>query len=106
MVIYDDMQTSEKIKIYDRGVAVAVDAAATRDRMISYRIGDMSAPAISAKEALLTEIEHFVSCIETGSKPITDGACGLRVIEMLTAASRSSQLRGQPIEITPLRKAS
>jgi hypothetical protein len=66
----------------------------------------MSAPAISAKEALLTETEHFVSCIESGDRPITDGTCGVRVIEMLTAASRSSQLRGQPVEITLLRKAS
>jgi predicted dehydrogenase len=106
MVIYDDMQTSEKIKIYDRGVAVSNDAEAARDRLISYRIGDMSAPAISAKEALLTETEHFVSCIETGAAPMTDCTCGLRVDEMLAAASRSSQLRGQPIEIAPLRKAS
>ncbi|HEY4203102.1 MAG TPA: Gfo/Idh/MocA family oxidoreductase [Devosiaceae bacterium] len=106
MVIYDDMQTSEKIKIYDRGVAVANDPSVAHDRMISYRIGDMSAPAISAKEALLTETEHFVRCIETGARPITDGESGLRIVEMLAAATRSTQLRGQPIEIAGLRKAS
>jgi predicted dehydrogenase len=66
----------------------------------------MSAPAISAKEALLTEIEHFVDCIEAGTRPITDGASGLRVIELLEAATASTQLRGQPIELGGLRKAS
>ncbi len=106
MVIYDDMQTSEKIKIYDRGIALVDDPNLARERMISYRTGDMSAPAISAKEALLTEIEHFVDCIQTGARPITDGASGLRVIEMLAAATCSTQLRGAPIEIGGLRKAS
>lgn len=106
MVIYDDMQMSEKVKIYDRGVALGDASALDHERMISYRLGAMWAPAISAKEALLTEIQEFVLCIETGARPTTDGLSGLRVIEMLTAATRSSRMRGQPVELGDLRQVS
>jgi predicted dehydrogenase len=106
MVIYDDMQASEKIKIYDRGIAVSDDPQQIHDRLISYRVGDMASPALSAKEALVTEIEHFADCIATGTRPLTDGESGLRIVEMLTAATRSSRLRGQPVELGALREAS
>lgn len=106
MVIYDDMQTSEKVKIYDRGVALSDGPEAAYERMISYRLGEMRAPAISAREALLTELEEFVRCVETGGRPITDGESGLKVVEMLAAASRSTQLRGQPVELGELKWAS
>ena len=101
MVIYDDMQTSEKVKIYDRGAARG--AAESR---VSYRIGDMHAPALSSKEALLTEIQDFIACIETGARPITDGESGLRVVRMLEAATRSCRMRGNPVEIATLKEAS
>jgi len=106
MVIYDDMQSSEKIKIYDRGIAISSDPQQIHDRLISYRMGDMASPALSAKEALITETEHFAACIETGSRPMTDGESGLRVVEMLAAASKSSRLRGQPVELGALREVS
>jgi predicted dehydrogenase len=66
----------------------------------------MASPALSAKEALVTEIEHFADCIATGARPLTDGESGLRIVEMLTAATRSSRLRGQPVELGALRVAS
>lgn len=97
MIIYDDMQTSEKIKIYDRGAASA--EAAPYERMVSYRLGEMRAPVISSKEALLSEAQEFVRCIETSARPVTDGESGLRVVEMLAAASRSCALRGQPVDL-------
>lgn len=106
MVIYDDMQTSEKVKVYDRGIALSDDPRQTRDRMISYRIGDMHAPALSAKEALLTEAQEFVRCVETGARSLTDGESGLRVVEMLDAATRSMRMRGRPIDLIDLRQAS
>lgn len=106
MIIYDDMQASEKVKVYDRGVAVNEDPKAAYERLISYRLGDMWAPAISTKEALVTEIQEFARCIETGARPVTDGECGLRVVEMLAAASRSSAMRGRPVELSGLRQAS
>ena len=106
MVIYDDMQTSEKVKIYDRGVALGDQAATAHDRRVSYRLGDMWSPALSPKEALLTEIEQLFDCIEHGSRPTTDGESGLRVVEMLAAATSSTVMRGQPVELGALRKAS
>jgi predicted dehydrogenase len=106
MVIYDDMQTSEKVRVYDRGVSLTNLQKASPEQLISYRIGDMFAPAISAKEALLTEVEEFARCIETSARPLTDGESGLRVVEMLTSATRSMAMRGQPIELAPARLAS
>jgi predicted dehydrogenase len=106
MVIYDDMQTSEKVKIYDRGIALTDDPKETYNHMVSYRIGEMRAPAISAKEALLTEMQEFARCITDGARPVTDGHSGLRVVEMLAAASRSTAMRGQPVELMALERAS
>lgn len=103
MVVYDDMQTSEKVKVYDRGAARREGAY---DHLVSYRLGDMYAPALSTKEALVSEVEEFVRCIETGAAPLTDGEGGLRVVEMLAAASRSTELRGHPVDIVTLKEAS
>jgi predicted dehydrogenase len=76
------------------------------DLLVSYRIGDMWAPRISTAEPLLTEIKHFTDCIAAGTAPITDGRLGLQVVEMLEAASRSIALRGHPIALGPVRRAS
>src|SRR5690606_36979242 len=95
MIVYDDMQTGEKVKVYDRGVdLVGGDREAEHQKRVSYRLGEMWAPAISAKEALVTEVEHFIDCIQNGNRPTSDGSSGLHVVEMLTAATRSSALRG------------
>ncbi|MFN3525406.1 MAG: Gfo/Idh/MocA family protein, partial [Paracoccus sp. (in: a-proteobacteria)] len=102
MIIYDDMQNSEKVKVYDRGADAPTDAY---QQMISYRLGDMHAPALSTKEALVTEAEEFLRCIQTGATPLTDGASGLRVVEILEAASRSSDLRGFPVDLVTLKVA-
>src|SRR5690606_2737579 len=102
----DDMQTSEKIKVYDRGAGFDGSSGAAHDRRVSYRIGDMWAPAISAKEALVTEIEQFVRAVETGVRPPSDGESGLRVVETRAAAANSTTMRGQPVELGTLRKAS
>ncbi len=106
MIIYDDMQNSEKVKIYDRGVDLAGGSDSLREKLISYRVGEMSAPAISPKEALITEIEQFLHSIETAERPPSDGESGLRVVELLAVASRSTALRGQPMELGYLRNAS
>jgi hypothetical protein len=106
MVIYDDMQNSEKVKIYDRGVDLTGGSESVRERLVSYRMGEMWAPAVSTKEALITEIEQFFDSMEHASQSPSDGESGLRVVEMLAAASRSTALRGQPMELGNLRNAS
>jgi predicted dehydrogenase len=105
MIVWNDLEPSEKVKIYDRGVTCGdgPDHVATR---ISYRSGDMWAPQLSVKEALLTEIEHFADCVNRGVEPLTSGRSGLGVVETLEAAMASLRGRGQPIEIAPVRMAS
>ena len=106
MIVYDDLEPSEKIKVYDRGVNVSANPDQLQDLRVSYRIGDMWAPQLSAKEALLTEIEHFVDCIENGAQPMTPGVSGHSVVEVLEGAMRSMRQRGMPIDLTPVRRAS
>lgn len=103
MVLYDDMQTSEKLRVYDRGASCG---SGPYEHLVSYHIGDMYAPALSSKEALLTEVEIFADCIQQGSAPATDGLAGLRIVEMLAAATRSTELRGHPIDLVNLKVAS
>jgi predicted dehydrogenase len=84
MVVYDDIEPSDKVKIYDRGVNLR-QPESFGEFQLSYRLGDMVAPNLSNTEPLLTEIEHFLDCAETGSAPRTGGAFGedvVRAIEM------------------------
>ena len=90
MVIYDDMEPSEKLKIYDKGVNIEPSASADiYSQLVSYRSGDMRAPKVDGREALSYEAEHLLQCIRTGSRPIADGAAGLRVVRILEAAQYS-----------------
>lgn len=99
MIVYDDLEPTEKIKIYDKGITVSSAPEQTHQLRIGYRAGDMWAPHLSAKEALQTEAEHFVDCIRTGKSPISNGQTGLKVVEILEAASRSIAAQGKPIQL-------
>jgi len=99
MILYDDLEPSEKVKIYDRGVTVSQSPEAVYEMLVSYRSGDMWAPRIEAAEALLTEALHFIDCINNGIQPETDGQAGLRLIQIVEAAERSLRARGKLIEI-------
>jgi predicted dehydrogenase len=106
MIVWNDLEVSEKIKVYDRGVSLTDDVEALYSMLVSYRIGDMWAPHLSTAEPLVTEAAHFVDCVATGARPTTDGHLGLQVVEMLEAATRSMKLRGHPVEFGPVRRAS
>jgi predicted dehydrogenase len=97
MVVYDDMEASEKIKVYDSGVSFTDDPEKIYQLRVGYRTGDMWAPKLDVAEALRVEAEHFVKCIETGQRPITDGALGLRVVELIEAATSSMRGRGETV---------
>ncbi|MET7246940.1 Gfo/Idh/MocA family oxidoreductase [Methylobacterium sp. EM32] len=107
MIVFDDMEPSEKVKVYDRGVEIDERPSQEEIRRIlpSYRMGDVWTPHIPVKEALVTEIEHFARCITTGEAPLTSGESGLRVVRLLEAASQSLAQRGHPIDLSPLRAA-
>ncbi len=99
MIVYDDLEPSEKIKIYDRGITVNSNPENVYEMLVGYRSGDMWAPRLETTEALKIELTHLVDCIEHGTKPITDGASGLRVVELVEAASESMALRGRLVEL-------
>jgi len=99
MVIYDDLEPSEKIKIYDSGITLTNDTENRYNLLVSYRTGDMLAPQLKLSEALSVEAQHFCRCIEQGERPIVNGAAGLRIVRMLEAANESLAKKGQTIEL-------
>jgi predicted dehydrogenase len=98
MVIYDDVEVSEKVKVYDKGVQMSATPEDVHQMRVNYRAGDMWAPRIDNTEALKVEVEEFVGAIQAGRHPLTDGEAGLKVLHMLEAAARSMTMRGQVVE--------
>jgi predicted dehydrogenase len=98
MLIWNDLESDEKIRIYDRGVNLT-SREGVYDLLVSYRSGDMWAPQLEKTEALSLEIEHFNRCILEDSQPINDGEAGLRVVKILEAANRSLANRGAEVRI-------
>ncbi|WOO42958.1 Gfo/Idh/MocA family oxidoreductase [Rubellicoccus peritrichatus] len=97
MIVYDDLEPSEKIKIYDSGADLQKEPSNEPQKArIDYRIGDMAAPHISPEEALKLETSHFISCILNKEVPETDGHAGLRVLQILEAANKSLKNNGSP----------
>jgi len=91
MIVYNDTEPSEKVKVYDKGVEIIQSPEDLYKIWIQYRTGDMWAPKLDTEEALAVEVDHFVDCIKNGKKPITDGLAGLRVVEVLEMIDRSLQ---------------
>ena len=103
MMVWDDLKPTQRLSIYDSGATLETDSEAVRRRaLVSYRIGDMVAPAISETEALALVAQEFVQSIENRSAPATDGHAGLRVLELLEAARRSLEMDGSPVTVAAL----
>lgn len=99
MILYDDLEPSEKLKVYDKGIRVTPGLEDVYRMLVSYRSGDMWAPRLDTTEALQTEALHFIDCVENGRLPETDGPAGLRMINMIEAAETSLRDRGRLVEI-------
>lgn len=99
MIVYDDLEPSDKLKVYDKGIMLTGTPAGIYESRIAYRTGDMWAPRLSLTEGLRVEAQHFLDCIRDGRQPISDGRAGLRVVKILEAATRSLAQRGQPVEL-------
>ena len=97
MVVFDDLEATEKIKVYDRGVSLNADQE--HQMLIGYRSGDMWAPHLEVSEALSIEAAHFVTCINESSTPVSDGEAGLRVVRLLEAATESMSNQGRLVEL-------
>jgi predicted dehydrogenase len=93
MVVWNDLNADEKVKIYDKGVTTT-SSEGVYDLLVSYRSGDMWAPQLEQHEALRMEMAYFAECIAGGKDPFNDGFAGLRIVKMLEAASESMSKRG------------
>ena len=93
MLVWNDLEADEKVKIYDKGVQIT-NREGVYNLLVSYRSGDMWAPKMEQVEALRLELGYFVDCIDKDKTPFNDGAAGLRVVKMLEAASQSLRQRG------------
>ena len=99
MITYDDLEPSEKIKIYDKGVSFTDDPKQIYQMRVGYRTGDMWAPKLDVSEALQVEGAHFIDCIENAKVPQTDGHLGLRVVELIEAATSSMRGKGETMYV-------
>jgi predicted dehydrogenase len=98
MLVWNDLETDEKLKVYDRGVSVT-DGQGVHELLVNYRSGDMWSPRIEPSEALTTEAEYFLDCIEANRKPFNDGENGLRIVRLLEAADKSIRNRGEAVRV-------
>jgi predicted dehydrogenase len=96
MVVWNDLDADQKIKVYDKGVSVT-NQEDLRQLLVSYRSGDMWAPHVPETEALTTELTYFHECLSNNTTPFNDGRAGLRIVRMLEAAELSVKSRGRAI---------
>jgi predicted dehydrogenase len=96
MLVWNDLEADEKIKVYDKGVDVTTPQG-LYTLLVNYRSGDMWSPQVNRVEALRQELIYFIDCISNNRTPLNDGAAGLRVVKMLEAATESLQKRGKLI---------
>jgi len=100
MLVWNDLEADEKIKVYDKGVKVT-NKEGVYNLLVNYRSGDMWAPHLEPVEALRQELGYFVECIRNNQTPFNDGLAGLRVVKMLEAANRSLRHRGEAVRLDP-----
>ncbi|MEO6655370.1 MAG: Gfo/Idh/MocA family oxidoreductase [Pyrinomonadaceae bacterium] len=98
MIVFDDTEASEKLKIYDKGIDVTTREG-VYDTLVQYRTGDMLSPKLNQEEALAVGTRHFIDCILNDTQPLTDGQAGLNVVRILEASAISIKNRGQLVEL-------
>lgn len=98
MVVFDDMEGSEKIRIYDKGAELTPGCEEFGDDL-ALRFGDILMPGLNMKEPLALECSHFIDCVRTGRQPLTDGRNGLEVLRILQAAQTSLDNGGCPVKL-------
>lgn len=99
MLVWNDLEADEKIKIYDKGVSMSTNPSNLHQLLVSYRSGDMWAPQVEQIEALRAETGYFLKCIQENKRPFNDGVNGLNVVRLLEAAERSVKQRGELVTL-------
>jgi predicted dehydrogenase len=98
MLVFDDVENTEKIKVYDKGTS-HVEHYQSYGDAITLRFGDIHIPWVEMTEPLRLECQHFVECITQKKVPLTDGNNGLEVVRILEAAQESLDQKGQPVRL-------
>jgi predicted dehydrogenase len=99
MIVYDDNQPSEKVKIYDKGVSYSQSKEDVYHMLVQYRSGDMVCPKLEPTEALKLVSKEFTDSISQNRKPLTDGVAGLRVVRLLESSNQSIKQKGKVIKL-------
>ncbi|MFT5122458.1 MAG: putative dehydrogenase [Kiritimatiellia bacterium] len=97
MIVYDDTENTEKVKVYDKGITTDQSPESVYQMRVGYRAGDMWAPHLEYGEALRNLVADFVECIRTGKTPLTDAESGRRIVRVMEAASLSVKENGRPV---------
>lgn len=98
MVVYDDLEPTEKIKVYDTGFTVTSDEEREKV-LVDYRVGDVYSPKCDQTEALFGMAKDFINAITTGSEPVSNVNTGLKVTRILEAAEKSIKNGGKEVKI-------
>jgi predicted dehydrogenase len=102
MAVYDDLAAEERIRVLDKGVDLPLESDDLTQPPMSYRYGDIVVPFISPDEPLAVQDRHFIDCVTTGARPLSDGEDGVSVVEALEAAEFSRKL-GRPVLLAEIR---
>ena len=98
MAVFDDLEGSEKLRLYDKGAKFSQDYNSFAEYM-GLRFGDITIPHIKVGEPLRIECSHFLECIRDRKQPLSDGYDGLRVVKVLDAAQHSLKKNGEPVNL-------
>lgn len=102
MLVYDDLEPEQPVRVYDKGVVLA-EPGSFGEHQLTYRHGDVLSPYIPAREPLAQELAHFLACVDTGAACISDGRFGLAVVQALEAAETSWRIGGEAVQIDATR---
>lgn len=100
MLVYDDVEASEKLKVYDSGARLITSAEDVYRTLVEYRTGDIICPRIDKTEALTNEWAHFVNVVRGHEDPISGADIGVRIVRLIEAAQQSLRLGGAPVEVS------
>lgn len=99
MVVYDDQDAGQQVKLFDSGVETSSAPGADRRRLVQTRVGDMLAPKVDTREALAVELKDLASCMRGEVEPLVPGESGLDIVRVLEAATRSLDQNGSSFPV-------
>lgn len=98
-IVFNDIDALEKVRIFDKGVAISGEVDSFGEFQLQLRDGDIISPKIEANEPLKVQCQHFLDCVKSGATPISDGRNGLAVVRTMVAIEKSLRQHGAPVEL-------